>query len=227
MDLKPTVLIVEDDNKLRGLINTHLAKHYHTILASNFKTAIHEINRLHIDVACLDIGLPDGNGIDLCRIIKEDHSDTKVIVLSKRALIVDRLIAFNTGADDYLPKPFFFEELIIRIDKLLPLSNNKDVYRKGEFTLDSKKGAFSYKLNTVSLTRHQAIIMLCILSNGSRYCPLDNIIMSFNSYTLKRPSKNGMKVTISRLRAKFKREWGTSVIYTKYDYGYYLKTSEL
>lgn len=227
MDLKPTVLIVEDDRKLRSLINSHLAKHYNTICVPNFKNALYEIKRSHIDVACLDIGLPDGNGIDLCRIIKEEHTDTKVIVLSKKSQISDRLHAFNTGADDYLPKPFFFEELIVRINKLLPICNSKDIYKKGEFTLDTKKGSLSYKRNTIILTRHQTVTMLCLLSNTSKYCPLDNILKSFNSYTLRRPSKNGMKVTISRLKAKFKREWGTCVIYSKYDYGYFLKTSEL
>lgn len=221
MNTKPFILIVEDDQKLRSLIVKYLSQSYNTYSAGNCKEAFSIISTNKIDLICLDITLPDGSGLDICKEIKKRRLHIKVIVLSKKTSIEDRVKVFNLGADDYLPKPFFFQELKARADRLLNIVNNTIV--NGRYSLDLDKGFFKYERDGVQITKLQTLIMISLINCHKKYCTISDITYRISQHILKPPSDDSIKVNISRMKCKFKKILGREIIGTKYGYGYYLK----
>ncbi|HRI05329.1 MAG TPA: response regulator [Candidatus Dojkabacteria bacterium] len=221
MEIKPSILIVEDDARVTGIIVDGLEKDY---IIDSCKTCSEAYNKLankNFQVACLDIGLPDGNGLEICRHIKTKHPDIKVIVLSKKSLIQDRLEVFKTGADDYLPKPFFVDELNARINNLL--HRKGEASKSFEYNLDLSKGRFICKYGTIPLTKSETITLHAILNSSTKYATVERIIRNYSTYSIKLPSQDAVKVTISRINIKFKKYLGVSPLRNKYGFGYYLK----
>ncbi|MDD7185252.1 MAG: response regulator transcription factor [Ruminococcus sp.] len=112
---KPNVLIVEDDCSVRNLITTTLETHnYKYMKAANGKTALIEASSHRPDIILLDLGLPDMDGIDVIKRIRS-WSNVPIIVISARSEDTDKIDALDSGADDYLTKPFSVEELLARL----------------------------------------------------------------------------------------------------------------
>ena len=112
---KPLILAVEDDAPIRNLISTTLKTNdYRYQLASNGKEAILAVSTQSPDIVLLDLGLPDMDGVEVIRTIRS-WSNLPIIVISARSEERDKIEALDTGADDYLTKPFSVEELLARI----------------------------------------------------------------------------------------------------------------
>ena len=112
---KPLILAVEDDAPIRNLISTTLKTNdYRYQLASNGKEAILAVSTQNPDIVLLDLGLPDMDGVEVIRTIRS-WSNLPIIVISARSEERDKIEALDTGADDYLTKPFSVEELLARI----------------------------------------------------------------------------------------------------------------
>ena len=112
---KPNILIVEDDSSVRNLITTTLETHdYKYLKAANGKTALMEASTHRPDIILLDLGLPDIDGIEVIKRIRS-WSNVPIIVISARSEDTDKIDALDSGADDYLTKPFSVEELLARL----------------------------------------------------------------------------------------------------------------
>lgn len=112
---KPLILVVEDDTPVRNLITTTLKTNdYRYLSAPNGKTAILEASSHNPDIVLLDLGLPDMDGVEVIRNIRS-WSNLPIIVISARSEDNDKIEALDTGADDYLTKPFSVEELLARL----------------------------------------------------------------------------------------------------------------
>lgn len=112
---KPNILIVEDDSSVRNLITTTLETHdYKYLKAANGKTALMEASTHRPDIILLDLGLPDMDGIEVIKRIRS-WSNVPIIVISARSEDTDKIDALDSGADDYLTKPFSVEELLARL----------------------------------------------------------------------------------------------------------------
>ena len=113
------VLVVEDAPEFARVVSTvlEIAGH-HVRLASTLAEALAEMDARAPDVVILDLGLPDGDGLDLCRVIRE-RSSAYVLMLTGRDDEVDKLLGFRLGADDYVTKPFSARELAARVEALL------------------------------------------------------------------------------------------------------------
>ena len=112
---KPLILAVEDDAPIRNLISTTLKTNdYRYQLASNGKEAILAVSTQNPDIVLLDLGLPDMDGVEVIHTIRS-WSNLPIIVISARSEERDKIEALDTGADDYLTKPFSVEELLARI----------------------------------------------------------------------------------------------------------------
>ncbi len=140
-----TILIVEDDKKIQNFITFALTNQGFSCLNANtIKSALNFIATQSIDVILLDLGLPDGDGIDLLKQIRE-FSDIPVIIVSARDQDKEKATALDLGADDYLTKPFSTTELNARIRVALrhmyKLGGHKttQVYQVGELQLDCVK----------------------------------------------------------------------------------------
>jgi two-component system KDP operon response regulator KdpE len=112
---KPRVLVVEDEPQMRRFLRASLAAHgYELLEAGTAKEALEMVTDHHPDVILLDLGLPDGDGVEVTRGLRE-WSRIPVIVISARGREADKVEALDAGADDYLTKPFGVNELLARM----------------------------------------------------------------------------------------------------------------
>lgn len=112
---KPLILVVEDDAPVRSLITTTLRAHdYKFLTAANGETALMMASTHNPDIMLLDLGLPDIDGVEVIRRVRA-WSQLPILVLSARSEDADKIEALDTGADDYLTKPFSVEELLARL----------------------------------------------------------------------------------------------------------------
>ncbi|HIZ48870.1 response regulator [uncultured Subdoligranulum sp.] len=142
---KPLILVVEDDAPIRNLIATTLKAHdYRFTLACNGEEALREAATANPDILLLDLGLPDLDGVEIIRRVRS-WSDMPIIVLSARSEDADKIEALDSGADDYLTKPFSVEELLARLRvtlrRLAALpSSGSPVFINGQLRIDFAAG---------------------------------------------------------------------------------------
>lgn len=115
-----TVLVVDDDADIRELIVGQLAQENYRLLAAANLGQLRQMLRDHpVDLIVLDLNLPDGDGLSLCRELRGEGSDVQIIMVTARGSAIDRVLGLELGADDYLTKPFEPRELLVRIRNLL------------------------------------------------------------------------------------------------------------
>src|SRR2546423_15663537 len=115
-----SVLVVEDDDELRGVLRRGLCEEGFVVdTAATGAAALEHVDRADVDALVIDIGLPDADGRDLCQALRARGLQTPVLFLTARDALVDRIAGFDAGGDDYLPKPFAFAELVVRLRALL------------------------------------------------------------------------------------------------------------
>lgn len=136
------VLMVEDDNKLREVLTKFLSKNdYEVLAAENGKVGLKLFyeNSKNLDIVCLDGMLPDIDGVDVLKEIRE-HSQVPVIMLTARESEEDQLNGLNNGADNYITKPFLMKVLLVHMDKLIQRNGNEDtdVIEKGALKLEKQ-----------------------------------------------------------------------------------------
>lgn len=114
------VLVVEDDHGLRDVLARGLREEGFAVdTAVDGASAVRAVRTEPVDAIVLDIGLPDGDGRDVCTALRARGLDAPVVFLTARDNVTDRLSGFAAGGDDYLPKPFAFAELVARLRALL------------------------------------------------------------------------------------------------------------
>ncbi|MBL7672355.1 MAG: response regulator transcription factor [Bdellovibrionaceae bacterium] len=118
---RSTVLIVDDESYIREFLAQILSEHFQIAFAKNGKEAVETAKSIQPDIIVLDVLMPGQNGIDTCKVLREqkESSSTPIIMLTAVNEPEQRIKAFNAGADDYLAKPFLPEELIARISRKL------------------------------------------------------------------------------------------------------------
>ena len=116
------VLVVEDDPSLGPLLARGLRQHHHAVdLAPSFEAATEAAAGTAYDLVCLDLGLPDGDGLDLCQRLRSADGlrrPRRILALTARDAVASRIAGLDAGADDYLTKPFDFDELVARLRAL-------------------------------------------------------------------------------------------------------------
>ncbi|MBH1998489.1 MAG: response regulator transcription factor [Sphingomonadaceae bacterium] len=115
-----TVLVVDDDADIRDLIVGQLRQENYRLLGADSLTQLRQTLRDEpVDLIVLDLNLPDGDGLSLCRELRSEGSDIQIIMVTARGSAIDRVLGLELGADDYLTKPFEPRELLVRIRNLL------------------------------------------------------------------------------------------------------------
>ena len=163
------ILVVEDDSAVRNLIVTTLnTNNYKYLTAPNGKTAVMEAASHNPDIILLDLGLPDMDGVEIIRKIRT-WSDVPIIVISARIEDTDKIEALDSGADDYLTKPFSVDELLARIRvtqrRILGMQKTSSVFVNGELTIDYAAGNVTIHQEEIHLTPIEYKI-LCLLAKN-------------------------------------------------------------
>ncbi len=130
----PQILIVDDDHEIRKLLARYLVQQgFRVQLAATVKEMKQQAAVHGIDLIVLDVMLPDGSGLDLCRDLRAARSDVPVILLTALKEDIDRIVGLEIGADDYLGKPFNPRELVARIRAVLRRRGDPPARNGGSF----------------------------------------------------------------------------------------------
>lgn len=152
------VLVVDDDPALLQLLADYLNRHnYDTLLASNASDLEARIQRFSPDLIVLDRMMPDGDGAEACRRLRQQGEDIPIILLTAKDETVDRVIGLEAGADDYLGKPFDPRELLARIEAVLRRKKGASALTKNQ---PVSFGPFVYDPVTRQLHRGDTLIKL-------------------------------------------------------------------
>lgn len=175
-----TALIAEDEKSIREfiIINLKIAG-YDVIEAENGREAIEKFkeNAESIDIAILDIMMPETDGIEVCRQIREINVNVGIIFLTAKTQEEDKVTGLKAGADDYVPKPFSTAELIARVDSLyrrveyskkLTSDARSDTIKLGRFELDLKKHILKKDNEIIDLTHIEFQILECFFTTPNK-----------------------------------------------------------
>ena len=165
------ILLIEDETELGKSIVTYLkGENYVCETAKDFKTALRRIESFEYDCILLDIGLPDGNGLDILNELKANKKADGVIIISAKDSIDDRITGLNLGADDYLPKPFHLSELKARVAAVIRrrrFEGNK-LLVVNELAIDTLAKTVSVHNKDIDLTKKEYNLLLYLVSNKNR-----------------------------------------------------------
>lgn len=164
-----TVLLVEDNADMQALLDKYLAGFEMKCLnAKTIAQAEDILKKERVEIAILDLMLPDGDGTTLCRKIRKEYG-IPVIISSAKGDLGSKIVGFEQGADDYLAKPYEPRELALRIDALLKRTK-KTAIEIGDFTLDEEQRDIFQKGERLELTRSEyELLKLFLLHSGKAF----------------------------------------------------------
>jgi len=231
---QPRLIVVDDDPDIRDLmVGQLLQDHYEVLSAGSISELRTAIAVQSVDLIVLDLNLPDGDGLALCRELRGQGSDVRIIMVSARGSAIDRVLGLELGADDYLTKPFEPRELLVRIRNLLRRTQ-ADV---GEHQRD--KGARLARFGPWRLDLFQRRLIaeddrLVMLSSSefrllSRFIEEPNVVLSREHLVPERRATaafdRSIDLQVSRLRQKLSSvSGGEELILTVRGEGYVLAT---
>ncbi len=201
-----TILLVDDDTELGSLLIRLFEKHAISVRhVETLASARTEIAKSRFDALILDIMLPDGSGLDLCREIRASYAQLPVLMLSARGETFDRVLGLEIGSDDYLAKPFEAMELVARMRALLRRASRDDGQSttRSFGTMQINLLARSVKLKTQTLELTSAEYKLLLTLSQLPAVPLSREALSRaiqpGAYL---PSDRSVDVQVARLRKK-------------------------
>jgi DNA-binding response OmpR family regulator len=159
-----TILIIEDDvSLLKGLSDALTSEHYRILSSANGQTGFTMAKRENIDLIILDLNLPDKNGREICSDLRKEGIDTPILMLTSRKEEIDKVLGLETGADDYVTKPFSLRELIARVGALLrrttAITKQIDAYAFGNVEIDFKKQEAKKRKKSLRLSARELKVL--------------------------------------------------------------------
>ncbi|MBS4043262.1 MAG: response regulator transcription factor [Chitinophagaceae bacterium] len=222
------ILIVEDEKKIAESLKQGLEETgYEVMVAYDGLMGEKMINNYSFNLVLLDINLPGINGIDLCKKIRQKDKQIPVLMLTTFGSVNDKIDGFDAGADDYLVKPFSFDELIVRIRALIRRTADSNIpvgnilqFADLEMNLDTKMVTRSGK--KIRLTAKEFQLLEYLLRNRKRVVSRADIgehvwNIDFDTQT------NTIDVYVNYLRKKIDKGFPQKLIHTQVGFGYVLK----
>ena len=214
-----SILIVEDDAPLRDGLVTALCNESTAVCAAENLTAARRIlNERIFDLLLLDVNLPDGSGIALCREIKAIQ-DVPVIFLTVRDSEIDEVTAFRAGACDYVKKPFSLTVLQERIAAALRRSSQNTVYEDSRYRFDFTAQLFSADGHKIAFSATEIKLLAVFCNHKGQILERQTLVDKIWSCDSDYIDENALSVTVKRLRDKL----GADCIGTVYGMGYVWK----
>jgi DNA-binding response OmpR family regulator len=218
------ILLVEDDEQLAEAVARGLRKQAHAVdIAPDGDEAIFLVETGSYDVVLLDVMLPGKDGLETCRELRASGSKVPILMLTARDGLADRVTGLDSGADDYLTKPFHLEELLARIRAL---GRRREIPRRtrlevGDLVLDSAAHLVTRGSAVVALTAKEYAVLEFLMQNAGRACTATEI--AENAWDMNYEGlSNSVAVYIRRLRVKIDAVHAVPLLYTRRGYGYVL-----
>lgn len=219
------VLLIEDDVTIARLLKEGLEDESYAVDVANdgsegYRTAAAD----EYDVIILDIMLPEMNGYEVCRALRNDGNKTPILMLTARDAERDIVEGLDTGADDYLAKPFSFDVLLARIRALLRRPNEKleEILQVGDLKLDPSSKKVTRASQEISLTAKEYGVLEYLMRNKGKVLSKEQIIShvwDFDADVL----PNNVELFIMFLRRKIDKPFKSKLIHTVSGFGYKLE----
>ena len=227
MENNHRILLAEDEPKLGQIIQEELTRQgYHTDVAYDGLVAEKLFQQHTYSLILLDVNLPYKNGLALCKEFREVKKGIPIIMLTALGEIQDKMDAFNLGADDYIVKPFHFNELFARIKVFLKRADSgSELGEKiniGNLEIDLLNKTVTRGTQIINLTAKEFALLAMLSKSKGKVISKQEILekvwgLSFDTGT------NTIEVYISFLRNKIDKPFDTKLIHTKPGFGYFVK----
>lgn len=236
MNEKKKILIVEDENNIAQILAVNLMlAGYEYDIASDGEEGLNKALTGTFDLILLDLMLPKMNGFEVCSRVRKKLA-TPIIMVTAREEEKDKILGLDTGADDYVTKPFSFSELLSRIKANIRRSSNelvtpekndnsapKSINIRG-LCIDTEKYDVTLDGNPISLSRQEYDLLLFLAKNLGKPFTREQLMETVWGYEGYLGDIRAVDVTVSRLRAKLEKDPGApEYLLTKRGIGYYLK----
>ncbi len=211
------LLVVEDDLTLNTMLCFELdCNGYLTVAAYNCKKALCMLQSDHFDLAILDVNLPDGNGFDLCRTIKETHPGLPVLFLTANDLDEDILKGFDLGAEDYVTKPFNMKILLRRVEVAIRRTKSSvqaetDSWSDGFLVLDFGRLTAVRGSEKLIVTSNEYKLLKLLAENAGTILTRQTLLERLWDVSEHFVDDHALTVTINRLRAKIEDDTHTYI----------------
>lgn len=198
------ILIVDDDAPTRDLLLRSCSRAgYMAVAAQDCREAKAAVMADRFGLVVLDVMLPDGSGIELCRALRADGTSMPILLLTARGAVGDRVAGLNAGADDYMSKPFAVSEFLARTRALCrrgPVLRD-EIVRIGSCSIDFAARCMQVEGQRVLLTTQELAILEILASRRSRVVTRDDLVESI--WGVNTPAvSNSLEVLIARIRRK-------------------------
>ncbi len=223
------ILLVEDDEHLAQVLKDTLTnQHYLVDLALDGQAGWNLVESIEYDLILLDLMLPKLDGISLCKRLRQAQNSTPVLLVTAQDASTSKVMALDAGADDYVVKPFDFQELLARIRALLRRGNSTSspVIEWGNLRLDPSSCEVTYNGQLLHLTAKEYCLLELFLRNSNKIYSSSALLDHLWSFD-EPPSENAVRAHIKSLRSKLKQAGAKGdLIETVYRLGYRLKPLE-
>src|SRR5690554_3734878 len=221
------ILVIEDEITLNKIIGEELLAENFTV-ESAFDGFLAEgfLKKETFDCVVMDINLPKKNGYDLCEEFREYNTQTPILMLSAFDELEDKIKGFDSGADDYLTKPFFMKELILRINSLIKRSQNteshsQEIINALDISINIAQKKVTRQKQEIPLTPREYQILVKLSKNPGEIISKNELIKEIWGTSMD-VNTNTIEVYLNFLRNKIDKPFGKNSIKTKIGYGYYL-----
>ncbi|HXG35976.1 MAG TPA: response regulator transcription factor [Dehalococcoidia bacterium] len=219
------VLLVEDERRLSQVIRRVLEEEGHTVdVAYDGEEALAMAMDGSHDVIILDILLPGLDGVEVCRSLRQNRVDTPVLLLTALDTVQDRVRGLDAGADDYLGKPFAFQELLARVRALgrrRVQAREPDRLEVADLVLDLRRRKAERAGQLIELSPREFLLLEFLLRNAGRVVTRAQVLDHLWGYDFT-PDSNLVDVYVSYLRRKVDRKHSNKLIRTVRGMGYIL-----
>lgn len=222
------ILIVEDEINLNRIIGKHLqAEGFMVDSCYDGEEALEYIRTIEYDAIILDIMLPKKNGYEILQIMRRDQNDTPVIALTALTETPDVIRGLDFGADDYVKKPFDFDELMARIRVAMRRNTGRadNLYQCGDLSLDSKSHIVKRGDQELTLTRKEYALLELLIRNKNVVLTRDQIASNLWDIDFDAES-NVIDVYIRYLRRKIDEGYEQKLIHTVRGVGYTIRCDQ-
>ncbi|MGE4456173.1 MAG: response regulator transcription factor [Arcobacteraceae bacterium] len=214
-------LLVEDDIKIASFLKKGLEEEYYYVdVSHDGEEAIYLASVNEYDLIILDIMLPSKDGYEVCKHLRANKISTPIIMLSAKSAIEDKVAFLNLGADDYLTKPFSFDELIARIKVQLRKKNQIDnILKVADLELNLTTKTVTRAGNKINLTAKEYGILEYLMRNQNIIVSEDTLKNSIQTLN-DEANSNVLNVYIYRLRTKIDKNYDLKIIKTYRNLGF-------